>query len=66
MYGSWAQSCGQILLDSFETYKTILRCKITELESTFKIIFLGNTLWEWFFKLLNNNDNICNKNATVN
>ena len=33
----------------FETYQTILRCVITELESTFKIIFMGKYILRIFF-----------------
>ena len=62
--------CGNFFYESFETYKTFPRCKITEFE---RKVGSQNHQFGWvrfqnngFFKLLNNGDKKCNKNSTVN
>ena len=59
------QYCGQILKDSFETYKTDVYLLTLIAKFDFQIIFLGGYVLRTFFKLLNNDDKKCNKNSTV-
>ena len=64
------QYCGQILKDSFETYKTILRYIFTEFDRKvdFQNNLFGRIRFEhgFFFKLLNNDDKKCKQNFKVN
>ena len=53
------QYCGQILKDSFETYKTFPRCMITEFKCIVDVQiheFGWLRFQDRFFKLLNNDD----------
>ena len=61
------QYCGQVHQDSFETYKTFLRCIITEFVRKVDFQnrpFGGYVLGIVFLKLLNKDDKKCKKKST--
>ena len=62
------QCCGKILQDSFETYKTFPRCKITEIERKVDVqnYEFGGVRFQNSFFLLVNDDEKYSNNSIVN